>query len=366
MACATGALHTIALSDDGVVHSFGQNEDGQLGLSHLTKVTVPTCIPNIPQIKQIACGWTFTMCVDNEGFMWTFGHNKNCAFLNKKTGFNIPHKIQDIPLVLAVGCGYGHTLIITDNLDLWSYGYNDYGQLSLGNQEDQSSFQKTSFSNISKISIGSFHSLFQDIQEDIFVCGCNDFGQLGLGHSDYQITPILIPNLPPNIVQFFGGYYRHFFLDSEGKVFSVGYNRFGQLGLGHNINQNVFVNIPNIPPILSISCVLHSSYLVDLEGNVWSFGNNIHGQLGHGDVNDKNSPTKIERLNDIQQISYGPCGYHFLAKDSQNRIFATGSNDFGQLGTGDTITALFPEDINSQYFSIWGEVLKSKAKSARK
>ena len=27
---------------------------------------------------------------------------------------------------------------------------------------------------------------------------------------------------------------------------------------------------------------------------------------------------------------------HFIAKNSQNQIFATGNNAFGQLGTGDT------------------------------
>ena len=177
-----------------------------------------------------------------------------------------------------------------------------------------------------------------------------------MGHfNSPQITPSLIPNLPSNIVQFICGGGQSLFLDSEGNVFSVGNNGSSQLGLGHNTNQNELNKIPNIPPIKIISCVLSSSYLIDFEGNLWSFGYNIAGQLGHGDRINVNTP-KIT-LNDIQQISYGSSGVHFFAKNSQNQIFATGRNDYGQLGTGDTQTISILKKINSQYFTIWGSNL---------
>ena len=192
-------------------------------------------------------------------------------------------------------------------------------------------------------------------------------GQCGLGHfNDIQITPSLIPNAPSNIVHFICGYYHSLFLDSEGNVFSVGNNEFGQLGLGHNIHQNVLTKIPNIPPIQTISCVFHSSYLIDFEGNLWSFGDNDHGQLGHGDNTNINAPKVINTLKEIQQISHGSCGRHFFAKNSQNQIFATGDNFYGQLGTGDTRSVSIPKEINSQYSTIWGGTLYSRAKSARK
>ena len=74
------------------------------------------------------------------------------------------------------------------------------------NQENQLKPQKTSFSNISKVSTGSFHSLFQNNEGEIFSCGYNRYGQCGLGHFDTpQITPSLILNLPSNIVHFVCG-----------------------------------------------------------------------------------------------------------------------------------------------------------------
>ena len=159
-------------------------------------------------------------------------------------------------------------------------------------------------------------------------------GVCGLGHFNHpQITPNLIPNLPSNIVQFTCGYRHNLYLDSEGNVYSVG-NGSGQLGLGHNTNQNELNKIPNIPPIKIISCVTSSSYLIDFDGNLWSFGFNGKGQLGHGDETPKNVPKMINTLKDIQKISYGCCGIHFLAKNSQHQIFAAGYNHYGQLGTG--------------------------------
>ena len=258
-------------------------------------------------------------------------------------------------------------MIITNDSNLWSWGRNDSGQLCLGNQKSQLKPQKSSFSNIAKISTGWTHSLFQNDKGELFACGNNQYGQSGFGHfSNFEITPSLIPNAPPNIVQFLCGYNHSLFLDSEGNVYSVGENNFGELGLGHNMNQNVLNKIPNIPPIKTISCVYASCYLLDFEGNLWNFGCNEYGQLGHGDKSKKNAPEIISTLKDIQQISYGSSGLHFFAKNSQNQIFATGRNDCGQLGTGNTLSISTPKEINSQYSTIWRDELYSRAKSARK
>ena len=219
------------------------------------------------------------------------------------------------------------------------------------------------FEALSDLSCHS-HSLFENNKGEIFSCGDNEDGQCGLGHfNSPQITPSLIPNTPENIVHFVCGSHQNLFLDSEGNVFSVGYNYYG---LGHNTNQNILNKIPNIPPIKIISCVSASCYLADFEGNLWTFGINNYGQLGHGDETNRNTPKIVNTLKDIQQISYGSCGYLFLAKNSQNQIFVTGNNSYGQLGTGDTQSLSIAKEINSQYSTIWRGELYTRAKSARK
>ena len=334
------------------------------GLGHNKDVYLPTPVPNLPQISLISCGSCFTVCVDHEGFMWSFGQN-NCGQLGtgNTTNFNVPQKIQDIPPVVSVSCGYEHTLMITNDSNLWSCGKNDFGQLCHGDKKTRSIPCKTSFSNISKISAGCAHSLFQNDKEEIFACGYNQDGQCGLGHISPQITPSLIPDAPSNIVHFVCGNDHSLFLDGEGNVFYAGKNKFGRFGLGgNNAFQNVLKKIPNIPPIKIISGMFESCYLIDFEGNLWSFGSTL--ALGKAS---KNFPKIVDTLKNIQQISYGSCGIHFIFKNSQKQIFAIGNNTYGQLGTGDTQkSVLIPKEINSQYSTIWRDEFFSLAKSARK
>ena len=357
IACACGSYHTITLSDDGTAHSFGSNEEGALGLGHNKDVSIPTPIPNLPKIDMVSCGLNFTVCVDHEGFIWSFGENEYGQLgTGNTTNFNVPQKLHNIPLVVSVSCGLQHTLVIANDDNLWSWGRNDCGQLCHLDEEDRSNPQQTSFSKISKTSAGWNYSLFQNNKGEIFACGKNELGQCGLGHfNDPQITPSLILNVPSNIVHFVCGSQHILFLDCEGNVFSVGNNEFGQLGLSHNTDQNVLNKIPDIPLIKTISCVGTSSYLIDFEGNLWAFGGQYYA------VHD--GETDINTLKDIQQISYGCCGSHFLAKNSRNQIIVAGNNLFGQLGIGDESV---PKEINSQYSTIWRGEFHTRAKSARK
>ena len=157
MACACGYEHSIILSDDGTVYSFGRNNDGELGLGHNNEVYLPTPIPNLPKINMVSCGEYSTVCVDHEGFIWSFGDNYNGQLgTGNKTNFNVPQKLQNIPPVLSVSCGSKFTLIITNDNNLWSWGGNGNGQLCNGNTKESSIPQKTPFSNICKLSTGWF------------------------------------------------------------------------------------------------------------------------------------------------------------------------------------------------------------------
>ena len=370
MTACCGRYHTITLSNDGTLHSFGYNHYGQLGLGNNNDVSIPSRITTLPKICQLSCGAKFTLCIDFEGFIWSFGYNNYGQLgTGNTTSFNVPQKILSIPPVHSVSCGDEHTLIITNDSNLWGCGSNEKGQLFLNNKENQSKFHQTSFSNISKIYAGGRHSLFQNNKGEIFACGQNNYGECGLGHFNspqIQVSPIL--NSPENIVHFCCGYYQSYFLDCKGNVYSVGNNAYGSLGLGHNTNQNTLNKIPNIPPIQFIYCNIYSCYLLDFEGNVWSFGHNGFGELGHGDTTNRNVPKKIESLKNIQQLSYGCYAHHFLAKDSQNKIFVTGWNSKGQLGSGNTQSPhTTPLEISSQYSAeIWGNQKNHKPTPTQK
>ena len=376
MSCSTGFGHTITLSDNGTVYSFGFNKYGQLGLGHQNwPIRIPKRISNLPKIKLVSCGQYFTICVDEEGFMWNFGSNycgqlgtgnKKIQNISNKMQL-VPFKIEDenIPPVQNIACGYEHTLIVSNNEILWSFGRNEYGQLCLSHRKNQLKPTQTSFENIENIFAGPEQSFFQNNKGEIYACGFNQHGELGLGHNySPQVEVCLIPNqyLDNNIIRVCCGRYHSLFLDRGGNVFSTGQNQFGSLGLGNFLDQTTLNQISNIPPIKTISCVGVTSFLLDFDGNVWRFGPMI------GNKKMSNRPKRIISLKDIKQISYGSCSNHFLAKDSQNRLFGVGCCDTGQLTLEGIEPILIPKQLKPVYSSIWGELIpvNSRAKSARK
>ena len=381
MACCVGQSHTVCLSDEGIVHTFGMENYGQLGQGELmyvkhrgilpgpvTKFHINDQIFPLPIIKEISCGAFFTACIDYEGSLYSFGQNHHGQVGVGTIGvhYYAPQKVQNIPPVKTISCGIYHILAITEDDNLWSFGSSENGQLCLGNTTNQTTPQQTQFSNIVRIAAGGTHSLFQNDKEDIYGCGSTNSGQLGIYSTLPQIEAIKLENQPPNIIQFCSGYDHSLFLDSEGNVYSIGSNKYGNLGLGDTENRNIFTQIPNIPPIQTISCVGHSSFLIDMDGNLLSFGFNKFYQLGLGDKINRLIPTKIEGV--ASQITSGCCGNHFLAKNSENQIFGTGANDYGQLGTGVTTRKQEAfQEINPDYSTMWGksQSIKNWTKSAR-
>ena len=345
----------VCLADNGVVHSFGFNNNGPLGLGQEVDqdfhVGIPTRIQNLPKIISVSCGIQYVVCVDEEGFMWSFGSNNHGQLgTGNKNDYNTPQKITNLPPIHTVSCGGAHTLILTKDSNLWSCGSNKYGQLCFQTLEKGKVPTQTPFSNITKICGGGAHSLFQNTKGEIFGCGANSKGQLSNERTAYQLIAFHIPL--QGIIQMCCGQGHSLFLDKSGKVFSAGYNKHGSLGSGtrrsHSIHQ-----IENIPFIKKISCVENSSYLIDENDNLWCFGRNDNGQLGIGNTKDSVIPVKNEYVKNIQQIASGSYGNLCMVKSLDKKIYAMGDiahftviNKSSNNGT--------PVEIDSNYFSIWG------------
>jgi alpha-tubulin suppressor-like RCC1 family protein len=107
----------------------------------------------------------------------------------------------------------------------------------------------------------------------------------------------------------------------------------------------------------------HSLAALDSNGNVWTWGFNGYGQLGHGDYQNRNRPTLINRQhfdgNTIVDVwSNGASEFNsFYAIDTNGQMWAWGYNGFGQLGTGNTRNE--PRPVLVKYnFSHFGGVKK--------
>ncbi|CAI7994404.1 RCC1 and BTB domain-containing protein 2 [Geodia barretti] len=95
-----GSACSFAISQQGELFCWGYNGNGQLGISNNTNQTLP-CKARMPEstpIIQVACGASHTMCLSDEGLLLTWGSN-TCGQLGtgNKTNSSTPtHTAGDI------------------------------------------------------------------------------------------------------------------------------------------------------------------------------------------------------------------------------------------------------------------------------
>lgn len=373
--CCCGCVHTLCLSDDGIVHSFGFNLYGQLGVDTLgaSIAELPLEIKFENRIVQISCGQFMSLCLDENGIIWSFGSNTSGQLgLNHLDDEKIPKQILNIPTAIKICCGASHVLFIDENSNLWSFGSNTNGALCLEKEEIELEYslkpEKTKYSNVLNISAGNNFSIFQ-IDNNFYSCGCNSSGQLGIGlFNNNQIIPTQIEKIPSNVIYYNCGWAHVLFLTDDGVVFSVGYNFSGQLGIGNEENQSTLCEISNIPPIQCISAQYYHSLCIDIDLNLWVFGFNNFGQLGLKNV-DKNSIFNTPQKSDLSQVTNicDGLGSHTVLKTSNGSIFSFGFNDKGQLGLGkrQLLTPGTLGCLEESYNYIFGSHI-FRAKSARK
>lgn len=138
----SGMNFCMALSSDKKLYSWGKNEYGQLGLGNKTqqyKIASPQLVPlhNL-KIEQIFAGEDHCalLSTDNEAFIWGFGLDGRLAN-KKKANSNTPIKIELEGKKIEfkkISCGGHHTAMLTKNGDLYMCGNGRDGELGNGNE----------------------------------------------------------------------------------------------------------------------------------------------------------------------------------------------------------------------------------------
>ena len=133
---ACGAQHSVVLTVDFAVYSWGLGSSGALGHGKPNKenfctLKVPTEIENIQskQVLQIACGDYHTFLLSSCGDVYSAGWEDN-GRLGRTGTVSTFLKIELKQIVAtAVACGGGHTAILSDEDRVYCWGENRYGQV---------------------------------------------------------------------------------------------------------------------------------------------------------------------------------------------------------------------------------------------
>ncbi|XP_053175684.1 secretion-regulating guanine nucleotide exchange factor [Scomber japonicus] len=131
--------------------------------------------------------------------------------------------------------------------------------------------------------------------------GANSYGQLGQGHEEDQSVPRLSDTaaLPHRTVRYVGGGGGHSVVVTENKeVFVCGQNNKGQLGLGHTADLSTLQLCPGLKQrVTNVACGWDFTLLLTDCGKLLACGSNAFGQLGVGQtLTHSADPLVIESL----------------------------------------------------------------------
>lgn len=264
---------------------------------------------------------------------------------------------EDIRPIKDIYTNYYSSHIITESGDLWGFGYSGHGQVGDGAAVSRSYPRPAAWGSFDKPVLikmvstcdsfashaNSYYAL--DTQGNLWTWGYNGYGQLGLGNTSTTYFHPYKASLT-NIVQMAatgGEWGSAYAVDAAGAAFSCGYGTIGQLGLT-NAHYNAWtqVNLPgaciSVKPSSDWNGTYsygHALWLLD-DGRVFAAGYNGYGQLGDNTQGSNyGSPKHIASLNNIVKIwaGGGEYGYSF-ALDADGNLFGWGLNDYGRLGLG--------------------------------
>lgn len=90
------------------------------------------------------------------------------------------------------------------------------------------------------------------------------------------------------------------------------------------------VTIPSSSPIIQVSCGLHHTVLLTAAGEVFTFGSNQYGQLGTGDLQPVCAPVQVKIIGLASQVAAG--SNHTVILSTKGLVFTFGNYQKGQLG----------------------------------
>lgn len=173
---------------------------------------------------------------------------------------------------------------------------------------------------------------------DLWGWGDNISGALGDSSMIDRFAPVLIMQ---NVAHMSGSNSHAIAVTTDGRLYSWGTNRVGQLGIGVYNNIVPRVDTPTFVMDNIRWAKTSDEYTIAIttDNYLYTWGYNPHGQLGDGTTTVRNSPTRI--MGDVYRAKAyrvtahdGIFGHATFAIDTNNNLWGWGFNEYGHLGLG--------------------------------
>ena len=344
----SGGYHNLALSSEGQVYSWGSNIHGELGVDEndqnfdeIEIMRTPILIKNLEniKIKIISCGEVHSLALSENGDIYSWG---DCSYgqlghsfidillkdENNRPYLPIPQIIESIKEVkmIDIACGKYHNISIDNNGNVFSWGNAQYGQLGIKNifnlNKNEDNFYycpipyklkqlKEKNIYIMKAACGDEHSLLLSTEGKIYSFGSNIYGQLGSSYNlDFIEEPKEIKGIIENkIIRYIScGNHFNMVIDNENILYSWGLTK----PLNKNDNLKKKEELGKITcenrNVEKVWCGNYCWIAIDKDGIPFGNGLNNYENISLGKLNDCISPPNIfSNLihYDINNISFG-------------------------------------------------------------
>ena len=409
---SSGQYHTCAILDDDSLKCWGYNGYGQLGIGSTTQQTTPQTV-NLGTGRtavSVSAGYTHTCAILDDGSLkcWGVGTAGQLGI-----GLNVNQITpQTVGLgtgrtAVSVSAGVQHTCAILDDGSLKCWGYNNYGQLGIGSTTNQNTPQTVDLGTgrtAVSVSLGRYHTCAL-LDDDSLKCwGYNYYGQLGIDSTTQQNTPqtvsfstnqipkfvsvdsystcvifedsramcmgqlyswfsgsssALIMYTPEYLVRFSeigkdevsAGYYHTCAILVNGSLKCMGYNIYGQIGIGSTTTQKSpqTVNLGTGRTAVSVSSGRDHTCAVLDNGSLKCWGRNYYGELGIGGTTgygvQYTTPQTVDLGTGRTAVSVSLGQRHTCAVLDDGSLKCWGYNGYGQLGIGSTTQQTTPQTV---------------------
>ncbi|KAJ3043219.1 Regulator of chromosome condensation [Rhizophlyctis rosea] len=345
----------------GEVWVCGSGDTGQLGLGATDEEQrKPRCVKTIKDedIVAVFAGGLHSVALTKEGKLWSWGCNDDKA-LGRSGEENEPEKVQglDDEFVVQVACADSATAVLTKEGKVYAWGTFRTANGLFGFSADAKTKKTVSIQetpvlvdelkdkHIIDINAGVNHFVAIDDGGKVYTWG--DYMQNQLGRKPTPRNPELSA-LTPRVCNFsrkkftnaFCGAY-HTFLVNDTECYAFGLNNYGQLGVGEDeVSEGKVYPVTGYEgKVAMIAAGDHHSLLLNDQGKIYAFGRSDSGQLGLGEEASAleppsvNIPTPLTKLSNkrITQISAGSAFSLAVSDESGNNIYGWGFNECGQL-----------------------------------
>jgi alpha-tubulin suppressor-like RCC1 family protein len=363
---SAGFLHSLGLSSDQKVYSWGDENYGALGNGVTTGNTAApdylkkTGPSNFSNGRWISTGDGHSLIIDASNNLWAVGRNNRGQLGNGATS-DLSLAQQVLTNVVQADAGRYFSAAVKGDNTLWIWGEGDNGRLGTGNTSDKTTpFQI--LTGVSAVSLGVDFGLAITTDKKLWAWGNGSDGQCGYDGASSQLVPVKVAMLLPggtrgdltDVVAVSGGDNFAVCIRSNttehNTVWAWGRRTSGRLGDGGSgtsaLTLPTRVTLANGSPledIVQVDAGKGMTVALNDDGLVWAWGDDGAGALGNGSSSGNSlyaAPVLDStgaQLSDIVWVSAGGDTNGFaLALKSDGTLYSWGANSQGNLGNGST------------------------------